>query len=68
MTVKQKIIQEIEGMPEPVLEQLYSYLKFFKKINENKGSKALENFDWDQFTVQEFFKGYSQSDEIYDKL
>ena len=68
MTVKQKIIKEIDKMPEPVLEQLYNYLQFFKKNGRKESKGVSESSAWGKFTAHEFLKGYSQSDEIYDKL
>jgi hypothetical protein len=69
MTVKQKLTKEINKMPESALEQFYSYLQFFKKSKKRRHIiKFSEDKEWLQYTMQEFLKGYSKGDEIYDKL
>ena len=70
MTIKEKIKKEIDILPDQFIKQLYSYMQSFKKHEKQKQTKSISGNtdDWRAFTAQEFLKGHSKSDEIYDKL
>ena len=67
MTVKQKILKEIDNMPDKILQQAYSYLHALsKKIK--KQTKSKKEVYWKQLTAEQFFEGYSDKDTLYDQL
>jgi len=68
MTIKQKIAKEIDTMPDRILKMAYDYIH---KLNLRYGkSRARKDKDmeWDKLSAEEFLKGYSDKDAIYDRI
>ena len=71
MTTKQKILKEIDDIPDKILQQVYQYLHLLNmkyKKQKVKSKAVYSPQTWEQLSVNEFFEGYGDKDAVYDRL
>lgn len=69
MSVKEKIKKEIDDLPNAELKYVHRFLCILHKRRKPfKTEQHTEEEEWQKFAMQEFLKGYAESDAIYDKL
>ena len=68
MSTKEKIIKEIDNMPEKFLEQVYRFLHTLNSNKDYRKNDGDESRSWNELVSKQFLEGYAKSDAVYDKL
>ena len=68
MTTKQKILKEIDNMPDKILHQAYQYLHLLNsKFKKLKAKKDVQD-TWQEINAKQFLEGYNDKDAVYDRI
>lgn len=68
MTTKQKIIKEIENIPDQFLEQVHQFLNSLKAKKNIYKNITEDSEQWNELIAGKFLEGYGKSDAVYDNL
>lgn len=70
MTTKEKLIQELENLPDSLLLETLDFVCFLKAkyTQQNTPTEDQDNQDWLHLVAEQFFADYSEEDEIYNQI
>lgn len=66
MTLAQKILTQVESLPEPYQAEVLDFVEFLEhKAKKHPAATDEERVEWSQFALAQAFRGMEDDEDVY---